>query len=211
MEGEPCDSSSTISTGSFLTSEILDASPADTGLSSGSTEDQILRESASHPWNSLLPFNMQWRQEIFSGTSGDIEVSSDNVPFQGNYHLGVFLGNVRFQFTKNSFFVTVPAAEFDFPEMERHVASFLHQHFQPLEPSLDLDISSPLSQYNIPQDSREFSKTSRFSRKSEDMTVCVKARGSSLNTHRSSFPSHLETSNSGNTASEQESAKENVT
>ncbi|NWI13509.1 CE295 protein, partial [Crypturellus soui] len=208
MEGGPCDSSSTISTGSFLTSEILDASPADTGLSSGSTEDQVLRESATHPWNSL-PFNMQWRREIFSGTSRDIEASSDNVPFQGNYHLG--RQHVRFQFTKNNFFVTVPAAEFDFPEMERHVASFLHQHFQPLEPSFDLDISSPLSQYNIPQDSREFSKTSRFSRKSEDTTVCGEARGSSLNTHRSSFPSHLETCNLGNTASEQESAKENVT
>ncbi|NXA37209.1 CE295 protein, partial [Eudromia elegans] len=188
MEGGPCDSSSTISTGSFLTSEILDASPADTGLSSGSRDDQILRESASHPCSSLLPFNMQWRQEIFSGTSGDVEASpEDNAPFQ------------------------VPTAEFDFPEMERHVASFLHQHFQPLEPRLDLDISSSLSQYKTSQGSGEFSKTSRFSRKNEDTAVCVETRGPSLNMHRSSFPSHLETSKLDNTASDQESVKENVT
>uniref|UniRef100_A0A8B9PRG3 ALMS motif domain-containing protein n=1 Tax=Apteryx owenii TaxID=8824 RepID=A0A8B9PRG3_APTOW len=188
VEGGPGDLSSTISTGSFLTSEILDASPVDTGSSSGSTEDQILRETASHPWNSLLPFNVQRRQENLSGASGDLNLSSeDNTPFQ------------------------VPAAEFDFPEMERHFPNFHHQRFQPLEPSLDLDISSSLSQYKISQDSREFSKTSRFSTRSEDMTVFLEARDSSLNIQRNSLPSPLETNKSNNVTSEQESAKENVT
>nr|XP_013811441.1 PREDICTED: centrosomal protein of 295 kDa [Apteryx mantelli mantelli] len=188
VEGGPGDLSSTISTGSFLTSEILDASPVDTGSSSGSTEDQILRETASHPWNSSLPFNVQRRQENLSGASGDLNLSSeDNTPFQ------------------------VPAAEFDFPEMERHFPNFHHQRFQPLEPSLDLDISSSLSQYKISQDSREFSKTSRFSTRSEDMTVFLEARDSSLNIQRNSLPSPLETNKSNNVTSEQESAKENVT
>ncbi|NXE53404.1 CE295 protein, partial [Casuarius casuarius] len=188
MEGGPCDLSSTISTGSFLTSEILDASPVDTGLSSGSIEDRILRETASHPWNSLLPFNVQRRQENLSGASGNLNTSSeDNTPFQ------------------------VPAAEFDFPEMERHFPNFHHQYFQPLEPSLDLDISSSLSQYKISQDSREFSKTSRFSTKSEETTLFQEARDSSLNIQRNSSPSYLETNKSSNITSEQESVKETVT
>ncbi|XP_064361189.1 centrosomal protein of 295 kDa isoform X2 [Dromaius novaehollandiae] len=186
MEGGPCDLSSTISTGSFLTSEILDASPVDTGLSSGSIEDRILRETASYPWNSLLPFNVQRRQENLSGASGNLNTSSeDNTPFQ--------------------------AAEFDFPEMERHFPNLHHQHFQPLEPSLDLDISSSLSQYKISQDSREFSKTSRFSTKSEDTTLFQEARDSTLNMQRNSSPSHLETNKSNNITSEQESVKETVT
>ncbi|XP_062423318.1 centrosomal protein of 295 kDa isoform X4 [Rhea pennata] len=193
MEGAPCDLSSTISTGSFLTSETLDTSPIDTGLSSGSTEVRIFREMASHPWNSLVPVNMQQRQEDLSGASGDLNISSqDNTPFQGNYHF-------------------IPAPEFDFPEMERHFPNFHRQHFQPLEPCLDLDSSSSLSQYKISQDSREFIKTSRFSTKCEDMTVFLEARNSSLNIQRNSSPFHLETNNSNNITSEQESAKENVT
>ncbi|XP_068786585.1 centrosomal protein of 295 kDa isoform X1 [Struthio camelus] len=184
MEGGPCDLSSTISTGSFLASEILDASPADTGLSSGSAEDGIW----SHPWNSLLPFNVQQRQENLSGTSGDLNaLSEDSTPFQ------------------------VPAAEFDFPETERHFPNSHHQHFQPLEPSLDLDISSSLSQYRISQDSRELGKTSGFSTKSQDVSVFQEAGDSSLHIQRNSLPSHLETSKSNNATSEQESAKENVT
>lgn len=55
-------------------------------------------------------------------------------------------------------FLIALAAELDFPETERPFLNFHHQLFQPLEPSLDSDISSSCSQYRISQDSREFSK-----------------------------------------------------
>ncbi|XP_066845985.1 centrosomal protein of 295 kDa isoform X3 [Anser cygnoides] len=110
MKAIPCDLSSTVSTGSFLTSETLDASPIDTGLSSDSTEDRILKKPASCTWSSLLPFTSQQRQEnlsrapetwlsegevyLYKGSEiqqilekcgGDLKSSSENnVHFQGS-------------------------------------------------------------------------------------------------------------------------------
>lgn len=57
-------------------------------------------------------------------------------------------------------FLTAPATELYFPEMERPFPDFHHQLFQPLEPSVDFDTSSSssCSQYRISQHSREFSK-----------------------------------------------------
>lgn len=56
-------------------------------------------------------------------------------------------------------FLTALAAELDFPETQRHFATFHHQLFQPLEPSLDLDSSSSSSsQYRVSQDNRELSQ-----------------------------------------------------
>ncbi|XP_035398569.2 centrosomal protein of 295 kDa isoform X1 [Cygnus atratus] len=206
MKAIPCDLSSTISTGSFLTSETLDASPVDTGLSSDSTEDRILKKPASCPWSSsqqrqenLSRAPETWLsegevylykgseiQQILEKCGGDLNSSSEN--------------NVHFQ---------ALAAELDFPEMERHFPNSRHQLFQPLEPSLDFDISSSLSQYKISQDNREFRKTSTFSTESQDMSAFLDGRNSSLNIQRGSLPSSLETNKPDTITSEEESFKEN--
>ncbi|NXJ45764.1 CE295 protein, partial [Spizaetus tyrannus] len=209
----PCDLSSTISTGSFLTSETLDVSPVDTGLSSDSTEDQILRETASHPWNSLLPFTLQQRQKNLSGASetqlpeGEMYLCEES---QVQQILEKCTGDLNSYSEDNTHFQAL-AAELDFPEMERPFLNFHHQPFQPLEPSLDSDISSSCSQYRISQDSREFNKTSKFSTKSQDMSTFLEVGNSSLNIQSSNLPSSLETNGPNNITSEEEAVKENVT
>ncbi|NXL01924.1 CE295 protein, partial [Mesembrinibis cayennensis] len=211
MQGIPCDLSSTISTGSFLTSETLDVSPVDAGLSSDSTEDRILRRTASHPWNSSLPFTVQQRQENFSGASetqlpkGEMHLCKGS---QIQQILGKCTGDLNSYSKDNTGFQAL-AAELDLPETERHFPNFHHQFFQPLEPSLDFDTSSSCSQYRIAQDSREFSKTSKFSTKSQDTSTFLEVGNCSLNIQRSSLPSSLETNGPNNITSE-ESVKGNA-
>ncbi|KAM6212009.1 centrosomal protein of 295 kDa isoform 1-T3 [Sarcoramphus papa] len=213
MQGIPCDLSSTISTGSFLTSETLDVSPVDTGLSSYSMEDRILRATASRPWNSSLPFTLQQRQENLSGTSetqlpeGEMYLYKES---QIQQILGKCTGDLNSYSEDNTRFQAL-AAELDFPETERPFPNFHHQLFQPLEPSLDFDTSSSCSQYRISQDSREFSKSSKFSTKRQDMSTFLEVGNSSLNIQRSSLPSSLETNGPNNITSEEESVKENIT
>ncbi|XP_076184419.1 centrosomal protein of 295 kDa [Aptenodytes patagonicus] len=212
MQGIPCDLSSTISTGSFLTSETLDASPVDPGLSSDSTEDRILRETASRPWNSLLPFTLQQRQENLSGVSETQLPEGEMYLYKGSQVqqiLGNCTGDLN-SYSEDSTRFQALAAELDFPQMERHFLNFHHQLFQPLEPSLDFDTSSSCSQYRISQGSREFSKTSKYSTRSQDMSTFLEVGNSSLYIQRSSLPSSLETNGPDNTTSE-ESVKENVT
>ncbi|XP_030310508.1 centrosomal protein of 295 kDa [Calypte anna] len=215
VEGIPCDISSTISTGSFLTTETLDASPVGTGLSSDSTDDQILGETASHPWNSLLPFTLQQRQENLSVASGS------QLPEQERYRkrdkgseiqqiLGKYARDLNSYSEDNTPF-QVLAAELDFPEVERPFLNSCHQLFQPLEPTLDSDTSSSCSQHRISQDSREFSKTSKFSSKSQDRSKFLEVGNSSLNTERSSLPSGLETNGPNNISSEEQSVNDNDT
>ncbi|NXF32604.1 CE295 protein, partial [Nyctibius bracteatus] len=211
MQGIPCDLSSTISTGSFLTSETLDVSPVDTGLSSDSTEDRILREAASRPWNSSLPFTLKQRQENLSGASKTQLPEGKLYLYKGSQIqqiLGKCTGDLNSYSEDNTRFQAL-AAELDFPETERPPLNFHHQLFQPLEPSLDFDTSSSCSQYRISQDSREFSKTSKFSTKSQDMSIFLEVGYCSLNIQRSSLPSSLETNGPNITA--EESVKENVT
>ncbi|NWI23991.1 CE295 protein, partial [Sula dactylatra] len=213
MQGIPCDLSSTVSTGSFLTSETLDVSPVDTGLSSDSTEDQILRKAASRPWKSSLPFTLQQRQENLSGASETQLPEGETYLYKGSQIqkiLGKCTGDLNSYSEDNTLFKAL-AAEHDFPEMERDFLNFHHQLFQPLEPSLDSDTSSSCCQYRISQDSREFSKTSKFSAKSQDMSVFLEGGNSSLNVQRSSLPASLETNGPNNITSEEESVKENVT
>ncbi|NXQ92814.1 CE295 protein, partial [Sagittarius serpentarius] len=213
MQGIPCDLSSTISTGSFLTSETLDVSPVDAGLSSDSTEDQIWKETASHPWNSSLPFTLQQRQENLSGASetqlpeGKVYLYKES---QVQQILGKCTGDLNSYSDDNTRFQAL-AAELDFPEMERPFPNLHHQLFQPLEPSLDFDTSSSYSQYRISQDNREFSKTSKFSTKSQDIPTFLEVGNSSLNMRRSNLPSSLETNGPNNVTSEEEAVKENVT
>ncbi|KAM6146456.1 centrosomal protein of 295 kDa isoform 2-T2 [Phoenicopterus ruber ruber] len=213
MQGIPSDLSSTISTGSFLTSETLDVSPVDTGLSSDSMEDRILRGTASCPWNSSRPFTLQQRQENLSG------VSETQLPVGGMYLykgsqiqqiLRKCTGDLNSYLEDKTCFQALPA-ELDFPEMERHFPNFHHQLFQPLEPSLDSDTSSSCSQYRISQDSRKFNRTSKFSTKSQDRSTFLEVGNSSLNIQRSSLPSSLETNRPRNITSEEESVKENIT
>ncbi|NXH70343.1 CE295 protein, partial [Hydrobates tethys] len=212
MQGIPCDLASTISTGSFLTSETLDVSPVDTGLSSDSTEDQILRKTASCPWNSSLPFTLQQRQENLSGASetplpeGEMYLYEES---QIQQILGKCTGDLNSYLEDNTRFQAL-AAELDFPETERHFPKFHHQLFQPLEPSLDFDTSSSCSQYRISQDSGEFSKTSKFSTKSQDTFTFLEVGNSSLKIQRSSLPSSLERNGPNNITSEEESVKESV-
>ncbi|XP_074716393.1 centrosomal protein of 295 kDa [Strix uralensis] len=211
MQGIPCDLSSTISTGSFLTSEMLDVSPVDTGLSSDSTEDRILRETASCPWNSSLPFTLQQRQANLSGASETQLPEGEMYLYKGSQIqqiLGKCTEHLNSYSEDNTSFQAL-AAELDFPEMERHFPNFHHQLFQPLEPRLDSDTSSSCSQYRISQD-REFSKTSKLSTKSQDTPMFLEVGNSSLNIQRSSSPSSLETNGPNNIISE-EYVKENVT
>ncbi|XP_074996240.1 centrosomal protein of 295 kDa isoform X2 [Calonectris borealis] len=213
MQGIPCDLSSTISTGSFLTSETLDVSPVDTGLSSDSTEDRILRETASRPWNSSLLFTLQRRQENLSGASETQLLEGEMYLYKGSqiqHILGKCTGDLNSYLEDNTRFQAL-AAEIDFPEIERHFPNFHHQLFQPLEPSLDFDTSSSCAQYRISQDSREFGKTSKFSTKSQDVSTFLEVGNSSLNIQRSSLPSSLETNGPNNITSEEESVKENAT
>ncbi|NXL51629.1 CE295 protein, partial [Podilymbus podiceps] len=210
----PCDLSSTISTGSFLTSETLDVSPVGPGLSSDSTEDRILREAASRPWNSSRPLTLQQRQENLSGAS---ETQFQPIGEMGLYKgsqmqqvLGKCTGDLNSYSGDNTPFQAL-AAELDFPETERHFPDFHHQLFQPLVPSLISDTSSPHSQYRISQDSREFSKASKSSTKSQDRSTFLEVGNSCLNIEDSSLSSSLETNGPKTITSEEESVKENVT
>ncbi|XP_048150504.1 centrosomal protein of 295 kDa isoform X4 [Corvus hawaiiensis] len=214
MQQIPCDVTSTISTGSFSASETLNASPVDTGLSSDCREDGILREAANHPWNSSLPFTLQQRQENLSGAS-ESQLSEGEMYFykenQKEQILGRPTGNLSLN-SEDSTHIQAPSIERCFPKMERPFPNFHHQLFQPLEPSVDIDASSSssCSQYRISQH-REFSKTSEFSTESPDVSTFLEVENSSLNRQRGSLPPSLETNGQNNTASEEESARENVT
>ncbi|XP_074427495.1 centrosomal protein of 295 kDa isoform X2 [Larus michahellis] len=212
VRGIPCDLSSTISTGSFLTSETLDVSPVDNGLSSDSTEDRILRETAARPWNSSLPFTLKQRQENLSGVSGTQLPKGEKYLYKGSQIQPVLrkrTGDWNSYSEDNTCFQAL-AAEPDFPERERHFPNLNHQRFQPLEPSLDFDTSSSCSQYRTSQDSREFSKTSEFST-SQDVSTFLEVGNCSLNIQRSSLPSSLETDGANSVTAEEESVNEDVT
>ncbi|XP_075583661.1 centrosomal protein of 295 kDa isoform X1 [Pelecanus crispus] len=212
MQRIPCDLSSTISTGSFLTSETLDVSPVDAGLSSDSTEDRILRETASRPWNSLLPSTLQQRQKKLSGAFETQLPEGDMCLYKGSQIqqiLGKCTGDLTLSYSEDNTRFQALAAELDFPETVRHFPNSHHHLFQPLEPSLDFDTSSSCSQYRSSQDSREFSKTLMFSTKSQDMSTVLEVGNSNLNIQRSSLPSTLDTNRPNNITSE-ESVKENV-
>ncbi|NXG13194.1 CE295 protein, partial [Grallaria varia] len=203
VQGIPCDVTSTISTGSFSTSEMLDASPVGIGLSSDVAEHGILRETASSPWNSLLPLTLQQRQENLSGASKT--QLSEGVMYlykesQTQQIPGQHAGNLNSYSEDDTHFQAL-AAELYFPELERPFPDFHHQLFQPLEASVDLDTLSPCSQYAVSQDSREFSKTSKFSPKGPDTFQGVGS--SDLNVQRSSLPSCLEINGQNNIPSEQ--------
>ncbi|NWT17490.1 CE295 protein, partial [Vireo altiloquus] len=216
VQQTPSDVTSTISTGSFSTSEMLNASTVDSGLSSKSREDGFLRETARHPRNSLLAFTLQQRQENLSEASesqlseGVMYLSEEN---QKEQVLGRPTGNLN-SYSEYNTRVQAPATEPYFPEMERPFPNFHHQLFQPLEPRVDFDASSSssssYSQYRISQH-REFSKISEFSMESPDVSTFLKVENSGLNRQRSSLPRGLETNGQNNIASEEESARENVT
>ncbi|NWR96808.1 CE295 protein, partial [Motacilla alba] len=213
MQRISCDVTSTVSTGTFSTSEMLNASPIDTRLSSDGREDGILRETGSHPWNSLLPFTLQQRQEILSGVS-ESQLSEREMYFykenQMQQMLGRPTGNLN-SYSEDSTHFQALATEPCFPEREGPFPNFHHQIFQPLEPSVDFDTSSSssCSQYRIFQHSREFSKTSEFSTESPDVSTFLDEKNCSLNRQRSSLPSSLET-NGQNISSEEGSVRENV-
>ncbi|NXN28808.1 CE295 protein, partial [Nycticryphes semicollaris] len=213
VQGTPCDLSLTISTGSFLTSETLDASPVDTGLSSDGTEDQILRETASCPWKSSLPLTLKQRQENLSGVSETQLLKGEKYLYKGSriqQMLRKWTGDLNSYSEDNTRF-QAPAAEHHFPEMERDFPNFYHQLFQPLEPSLDLDTSSSSSQYRTSQDSREVSKTSKFSAKSPDVSPFLEVGNSSLNIQRRNLPSSLGTTGANSTGAAEESVNESTT
>ncbi|NXI20468.1 CE295 protein, partial [Irena cyanogastra] len=211
----PCDITSTASTGTFSSSEMLNASPVDTGLSSESREDGILRETGSHPWNSSLPFTLQQRQDNLSGAS-ESQLSEGEMCFykenQIQQILGRPTGNLN-SYSEDGTHFQALGTELCFPEMERPFANFHHQLFQALVPSIDFDASSSsssCSQYRISQHSKEFNKTSEFSTESPDVSAFLEGENSGRNRQRSSLPSSLET-NGQNITSGEGSAGENVT
>ncbi|XP_059321958.1 centrosomal protein of 295 kDa [Ammospiza nelsoni] len=213
MQRIPCDGTSAVSTGTFSTSEMLNASPVDTGLSSDRREGGIVREAGSHPWNSSLPFTLQQRQEILSGVS-ESQLSERKMCFykenQIEQILGRPTGNLDSHSEDNTHFQALET-ELCFPEMEGPFPNFHHQTFQPLEPSVDFDTSSSssCSQYRISQHSREFTKNSEFPTESPDVSAFLE-ENSGLNRQRSSLPSALE-ANGQNISSEEGSVRENVT
>ncbi|KAF2982445.1 hypothetical protein EK904_014899 [Melospiza melodia maxima] len=213
MQRIPCDGTSAVSTGTFSTSEMLNASPVDTGLSSDRREGGIVREAGSHPWNSSLPFTLQQRQEILSGVS-ESQLSEGKMCFykenQIEHILGRPTGNLNSHSEDNTHFQALET-ELCFPEMEGPFPNFHHQTFQPLEPSVDFDTSSSssCSQYRISQHSREFTKNSEFPTESPDVSAFLE-ENSGLNRQRSSLPSALE-ANGQNISSEEGSVRENVT
>ncbi|NWZ32743.1 CE295 protein, partial [Asarcornis scutulata] len=213
MQAIPCDLSSTISTGSFLTSETLDASPVDTGLSSDSTEDRVLKKTGSCPWSSLLPCTSRLRQENLSRASETWLPEGEAFLYKGSEIQQILekCGGDLNSSSENNVHFQALAADLDLPEMERHFPNSCHRLFQPLEPSFDLDISSSISQYKISQDNREFRKTSTFSTESQNTSAFLDERNSSLNIQRGSLPSGLETNKSDAITSEEESLKENGT
>ncbi|XP_032063483.1 centrosomal protein of 295 kDa [Aythya fuligula] len=213
MQAIPCDLSSTISTGSFLTSETLDASPIDTGLSSDSTEDRVLKKTGSCPWSSLLPCTSRLRQENLSRAPETWLPEGEAFLYKGSEIQQILkkCGGDLNSSSENNVHFQALAADLDLPEMERHFPNSRHRLFQPLEPSFDLDISSSISQYKISQDNREFRKTSTFSTESQDTSAFLDERNSSLNIQRGSLPSALETNKSDAITSEEESLKENGT
>ncbi|NXJ59079.1 CE295 protein, partial [Rostratula benghalensis] len=213
VQGTPCDLSSTISTGSFLTSETLDASPLDTGLSSDGTEDQILRETANCPWKSSLPLTLKQRQENLSGVSETQLPKGEKYLYKGRRVQQVLrkcTEDLNSYLEDNTHF-QAPAAEHDFPEMERDFPNFYHQLFQPLEPSLDLDTSSSSSQYRTSQESTEVSKTSKFSTKSQDVSPFLEVGNSSLNRPRRNLLSSLEAKGANSVVAAEESVNESIT
>ncbi|XP_051464974.1 centrosomal protein of 295 kDa isoform X2 [Apus apus] len=213
IQGILCELSPTVSTGSFLTSERLDVSPVDTGLSSESTEDGILRETARRPWSSSLPSSLQQRQEDFPGAPESQLPEGEMYLYKGSQIqqiLGKHTGDLNSHSEDNTHFQAL-AAELDFSEMEKPFLNFHHQLLQPLEPSHHSDASSSCSQCRISQDSREFSKTSTFSTKNQDMSMFLEVGNSNLNVQRSSLPSGLETNRPTNMTSEEESVEENDT
>ncbi|XP_058714763.1 centrosomal protein of 295 kDa isoform X2 [Poecile atricapillus] len=214
MQQIPCDITSTISTGSFSTSEMLNASPVETGLSSDCREDGILRETGSHCWNSSVPFTLHQRQENLSGAP-ESQLSEVEMYFYEENQIQQILGRPTGNFSSSSEDNTcfqALATELCFPEMERHFPNFHHQLFLPLEPSVDFETSSSssCSQYRISQHSREFSKTAEFSTGIPDVSAFLEGENSGLNRQRSSLPSNLET-NVQNITSEEGSARENTT
>ncbi|NXQ23938.1 CE295 protein, partial [Alaudala cheleensis] len=213
MQQIPCDVTSTVSTGTFSTSEMVNASPVDTRLSSDSREDGILRGTGSHPWNSSLPFTLQQRQENLSGASKS-QLSEGELYFYKENQIQQILerptGNLNSE--DNAHFQAL-ATELCFPEMERPFPNSHHQLFQPLEPSVDFDTSSSsssCSQYRIPQHSKEFNKISEFSTESPDVSAFLEGENSCLNRQRNSLPCSLET-NGQSITSEEGSTRENGT
>ncbi|NWH55773.1 CE295 protein, partial [Geococcyx californianus] len=212
VQGIPFDLSSTISTGSFLTSETLDASPVGSGLSSDSTEDQAWGETASCPSSSSLPFTLRQRQENLSGASETQSPKGEMHLCKTSHVLQILrkgTGDLNSYPEDNAHFQAL-SAEPDFPEMEISFLNFHHQPFQPLEPSPDFDTSSSSSQDRISRDSRAVSKTSKVSRKIQDKSAFLEVGTSSLNIKRSNMPSGLKTNRSNNITSE-ESVRDSVT
>ncbi|XP_039574506.1 centrosomal protein of 295 kDa isoform X1 [Passer montanus] len=214
MQRIPCDGTSTVSTGTFSTSERLNASPLDTGLSSDGREDGILRETGSHPRNSSLPFTLQRRQEHSSGAS-ESQLSEGEMCFykenQIQQILGRSTGNLS-SCSEDSARFQALATELCFPEMEGPFPNFHHQIFQPLEPTVDFDTSSSssCSQYRISQHSKDFIKTSELLTGSPDVSTFLDEENAGLNGQRSSLPSSLEKSGQ-NISSEEGLVRENVT
>ncbi|NXJ09735.1 CE295 protein, partial [Odontophorus gujanensis] len=210
MQAIPCDLSSTISTGSFLTTETLLVSPVDTGLSSDSMEDQILKRMASSPWESSLPSTLQERQESLSGAP-ETQLPGGVMCLDKGSQVQQILENCCGELnSENSMHFEALAAELDFPGTERHLPNFCHQLFQPLEPSPDFNISSSTSHDKIPQDNKEFRKTSTLSTQSHDQSTFLEVRTSDLSIQRGSLMASPETSKANNVTSE-ECFKENIT
>uniref|UniRef100_A0A7M4G169 Centrosomal protein 295 n=1 Tax=Crocodylus porosus TaxID=8502 RepID=A0A7M4G169_CROPO len=107
---------------------------------------------------------------------------------------------------------SAPAVGLDLSDMERHFPHFHRQLFQPLEQSPDLDLSSSLSQYRISQDSKDCSKSSSFSTKSQDTSTFLETTTSSRKMRNNNPRScHEMKGLNKDSLQAEESLKENIT
>ncbi|XP_006018699.1 centrosomal protein of 295 kDa [Alligator sinensis] len=209
-------SSTTISTGSFLTSKKLDISLANSGLSSNSTEDRILRETANSPWNSSAsPMSTAQQGQGDSSEVSESQLAAEENVVSKRRSVQRIIDKYTKDFNwlpENNAAFHAPAVGLDLSDMERHFPHFHRQLFQPLEQSPDLDLSSSLSQYKISQDSKDCSKSSSFSTESQDTSTFLETTTSSRKM-RNNNPRSCHEMKGLNKVSLQaeESLKENIT
>ncbi|XP_038937630.1 centrosomal protein of 295 kDa isoform X15 [Rattus norvegicus] len=151
-------SSMTVSTGSFLSYEITDLSLTDPESFSEQTEHQEQESSSKEEETGSLSCavpstQVTYQQQHSLGAHNSLlPTEEENASDQTHVHqiIDKDINEANLIPDKRDF--QVPAVDLDFPELE-HLFPHLHrQLFKPLEPHLDLDLSSP----GTSQEDRDF-------------------------------------------------------
>uniref|UniRef100_A0A8D0HGE6 Centrosomal protein of 295 kDa n=1 Tax=Sphenodon punctatus TaxID=8508 RepID=A0A8D0HGE6_SPHPU len=156
-------SSTTVSSGSFISGEKLEISPANTGPCSAIEERShfscpAVKESSTSPQNvSVSPAaDAYWRQQESSEVPESqlcVEEMFNSTKSQIQRIIDKYTKDLISPSEKHTGF-HAPAVGLDLSDTEGNFSNFHRQLFEPLEPTPDLDISSSLSQCRIFQDSK---------------------------------------------------------